>query len=182
MGTARTFELEKLIIGIMYISPIHYQETTKALVNIYGKIDSVSDEYVFSDFSRYYDNEMNGIVLKRFISFYNCVNPADLAKIKLQTNAIENEFAVGENRIVNIDPCLLGHGKFVMATTKPASFRIPLQQGIYADLSLIYAKGDWVHFFWTYFDVKSTFVKRYLQGVRGLYLEQRKKGQCQKIY
>lgn len=178
MGTARTFEPEKLIIGIMYTNQIHYQQAAKTLVKIYGEIDSVSDEYVFSKFSSYYNSEMHGIVLKRFISFCNCVDPADLAKIKLQTNAIENEFAVGESRVLNIDPCLLGHGKFVMATTKPASFRIPLQQGIYADLSLIYAKGDWVHFFWTYFDVKSTFVKRYLQEVRRLYLEQRKAGQC----
>lgn len=174
MGVAGTFEPEKLIIGIMYKSPIYFQQATEVLVKAYGEIDTVSDEYIFSEFSNFYNNEMNGIVLKRFISFCNCVNPANLAKIKFQTNAIENEFAVEKNRIVNIDPCLLGHGKFVMATTKPASFRIPLQKGIYADLSLVYAKGDWVHFFWTYFDVKSTLVKRYLRGVRKRYLEQRK--------
>lgn len=174
MGIIRTFEPEKLVIGIMYTNPIYYHQTTRRLVKIHGEIDTVSDEYVFSKFSNFYNNEMNGIVLKRFISFHDSLNPADLAKIKLQTNAIEDEFAAGENRIVNIDPCLLSHGKFVMATTKSASFRIPLREGIYADLSLVFARGEWVHFYWTYFDVKSDYIKRYLLEVRKLYLEQRK--------
>lgn len=177
MGIVKEFEPEKLVVGIMYTNPIHYCQATRILAEIYGEIDSISDEYIFSEFSSFYNNEMNGIVLKRFISFHECLNPEDLAKIKLQTNAIENELAAGEGRIVNIDPCLLSHGKFVMATTKPASFRIPLQEGIYADLSLVYAKSKWVHFYWTYFDVKSDYFKRYLLDVRKRYLKQRKQVQ-----
>lgn len=177
MGLAKAFELEKLVIGIMYNNPVYYYQTIKILTEVFGAIESISEEYVFSDFSTFYNNEMNGIVLKRFVSFRNCLNPATLAKIKQQTNFIENELAVGAKRIVNIDPCLLSHGKFVMATTKPASFRVPLLDGIYADLSLVYARNQWVHFFWTYFDVKSDLVKQYLQKVRIHYLNQRKEQQ-----
>lgn len=174
MGRTRAFELEKLVVGIMYTDSVGYNKTIKVLTALYGEIDVVSDEYTFSKFSTFYDSEMKGIVLKRFISFRNCLNPAEFAKIKLQTNIIEDEFANDGNRIVNLDPCLLSHGRFLMATTKPASFRIPIQDGIYADLSLVYAKGQWMHFYWTYFDVKTDFIKQYLIKVRKQYLEQRR--------
>lgn len=174
MGKVKPFELEKLVVGIMYTNSSQYHQITKLLEDIFGDTDIISDEYVFSKFSTYYDKEMNGIVLKRFISFRNCLNPASLAKIKLQTNAIEDKLANGKDRIVNIDPCLLSHGKFIMATTKSASFRVPLQSGIYADLSLVYSRGQWEHFYWTYFDVKTDYIKQYLSEVRKRYLEQRK--------
>lgn len=174
MGRTRAFELEKLVVGIMYTDSASYNKTIKVLTELYGEIDVVSDEYTFSKFSNFYDCEMKGIVLKRFISFRNCFNPAEFANIKLQTNIIEDEFANDGNRIVNIDPCLLSHGRFLMATTKPASFRIPIRDGIYADLSLVYAKGQWMHFYWTYFDVKTDFIKQYLIKVRKQYLEQRR--------
>ena len=117
---------------------------------------------------------MDGQVLKRFVSFRDLVDPSRLSQIKLHTNDIESDFAVNGDRRVNIDPCLLSHGKFVMATTKGASFRVPLENGIYADLSLVYAKKQWNEFFWTYFDVKSDMIKSFLLEVRKIYREQRK--------
>lgn len=67
MGKVKPFELEKLVVGIMYTNSLRYHQITKLLADIYGDIDVISDEYVFSKFSTYYDKEMNGIVLKRFI-------------------------------------------------------------------------------------------------------------------
>ena len=174
MGSVKNFEQEKLIIGIMYTNPTHYQIAIKILIDIFGEIDVVSDEYIFSNYSNYYNKEMNGIVLRRFVSFYNCQDPASLADIKLKTNDIERKLADNGQRIINLDPCLLSHGKFIMATTKSASFRIPLNYGIYAELSLVYTKGTWAHFYWTYFDIKTDFFKGYLCKVRSVYLEQRK--------
>ena len=55
---------------------------------------------------------------------------------------MKDEYAVAGDRKVNIDPCLISHGKFIMATTKGASFRVPIRDGIYADLSLVYSNGQ----------------------------------------
>lgn len=174
MGKASEFEAEQLVVGIMYTDKTAYDAALKKLVEVFGETDRVSDEYTFSSFSHFYDNEMKGKVMKRLVSFSETVPPSSLPAIKLFTNDLENVFASDGGRTVNLDPCLLGHGKFVMATTKDASFRIPLSDGIYADLALVYARKHWEHFYWTYYDIKSDFVKSFLEKVRELYLKKRK--------
>jgi len=174
MGKANPFEKEKLVVGVMYTSEEQYEAIMTRLEKEFGPSDSASEEYAFSDFSVYYDREMSGRVLKRFVSFRDLVSPETLPEIKLWSNSVEDEYAVAGDRKVNIDPCLISHGKFTMATTKGASFRIPIRDGIYADLSLVYSNGQWNHFFWTYADVKSEPIEAYLAQVRRIYLEQRK--------
>ena len=174
MGKASDFEPEQLVVGIMYTDNATYDAALEKLVEKFGETDCVSDEYSFSEFSRFYDGEMNGEVKKRLVSFAETVQPSSLPAIKIFTNSLEDEFASDGGRTVNLDPCLLGHGKFVMATTKNASFRIPLTDGIYADLALVFARKHWENFYWTYFDIKSDFVKSFLEKVRLLYLEKRK--------
>lgn len=173
MGRIVEFELEKLVVGIMYVNQQVYVQALTALSDAFGKVDNVMDEYSFSRYSTFYDSEMGGHVLKRFVSFERLVNPSLLPKIKCWTNELESRLSNESGRCVNIDPCILGHGRFVMATTKGASFRVPLQDGIFADISLVYSRNEWHHFFWTYHDVKSDFFKRFLIGVRTLYLHQR---------
>ena len=174
MGRIKTFEPEKLVIGIMYTDGDHFRSVTDVLTQHFGKADFETEEYSFSDYSGYYDGEMDGRVMKRFVSFERLVDPSSLSEIKIRTNGIEDDMSVSGNRRVNIDPCLLSHGRFVMATTKGASFRVPLSDGIFADLSLVYSRGEWTDFFWTYADVKSDRMKRFLSDVRRIYLEQRK--------
>ena len=174
MGKITPFEKEKLVVGVMYTAAAQYEAVRRRLEERFGPADAVTEEYEFSALSVYYDQEMGGRVMKRFVSFRDCVPPEALPEIKRWTNALEEESADGENRRVNIDPCLLSHGKFTMATTKGASFRVPLRDGIYADLSLIYSNGRWNHFFWTYTDVRSEPIEAFLSRVRKIYLEQRK--------
>ncbi|MBO4219565.1 MAG: DUF4416 family protein [Clostridia bacterium] len=174
MGSIKSFEPEKLVVGIMYIDEDHFRSVLDVLTPVFGKTDAETEEYSFSDFSGYYDTEMDGSVMKRFVSFERLVDPSALSEIKIRTNSIEDDMSVSGNRRVNIDPCLLSHGRFVMATTKGASFRVPLSGGIYADLSLVYSRGEWKDFFWTYADVKSDRMKAFLSDVRRKYLEQRK--------
>ena len=174
MGVITNFEPEKLVMGIMFVDAEQYMKVQALLQSVYGEIDSTSEVYSFSEYSRYYDREMNGEVFKRFVSFKKLVDPSSLSSIKLLTNRIEADFSTNGYRHVNIDPCLIGHGKFVMATTKNASFRLPHINGIYYDLSLVYARNQWTDFYWTYFDIKSQMIKNYLAKVRRLYLKQRK--------
>lgn len=174
MGRIKPFEKVKLVTGIMYTKDEYYERALSRLISLYGDVDSDSGEYYFSSYSVFYDSEMDGRVRKRFLSFKTLVDPERLSEIKIKTNEIEDEFSPAGRRNINIDPCILSHGAFIMATTKGASFRVPLSDGIYGDLSLVYADGRWTHFYWTYSDVKSPDIKSYLGRVRKMYLTQRK--------
>lgn len=174
MGKPKPFERQKLIVGIMYCGEEMVSTVMKVLQELFGETDCISEEYVFSDYSTYYDGEMGDQVRKHFVSFRDLVDPSELAAIKLKTNELEQELSIAGDRHVNIDPCILSHGSFTMATTKGTGFRVPLSDGIYADLSLVYARSGWMDFMWTYADVKSEAMKAFLTKVRKLYLKQRK--------
>ena len=76
---------------------------------------------------------------------------------------------------MNIDPGFLSHGRLMLATTKKTGFRIPLSDGIYTELTLYYARGEWQKLPWTYRDYQSPRVQEFLTKVRKMYLAQRER-------
>ena len=137
--------------------------------------DLCSEEFSFSaDFSTYYDEELGGEGRRRIYSFERMVDPTRQAEIKTFTNLIEQELAVDGARRVNLDPGFLNRGRLMLATTKGAGFRIPLSDSIYTELTLIYEKGGWRSFPWTYRDFQSAMVQDFLLRVREKYLAQRR--------
>ena len=121
MGQIHPFEKEKLICGILFTDESLLSPVLERLESLYGKTDTVSDPYPFSEISPYYDSEMQGSVKRLIVSFATCIDPAKLAAIKETTNAIEADFATAEGRRINLDPGLIGCGKLILATTKPAA-------------------------------------------------------------
>jgi hypothetical protein len=117
---------------------------------------------------------MGGTVFRRLISFAACRDPQELAAIKKQTNRIEQETAEQGSRHINLDPGFVSCGRLSLATTKNAGHRIPLSDGIYAELTLFYARGAWNPFPWTYMDYKMPEVHAFLSEVRAIYMQQRK--------
>ena len=178
MGTAAKFEPEKLICAILYAEQQQAEEALSLLKAEFGETDLESECYCFSDFSPYYDAEMRGRVFRKIVSFSDCRDPALLAEIKTKTNAIEQRGAKSGNRSVNLDPGFISPGRLSLATTKNAGHRIPLSDGIYAELTLFYARGAWNPFPWTYMDFKSPAVHAFLTQVRKIYMQQRKLWLC----
>ena len=174
MGLASPFEKEKLISGCLYTDEAILPNVRQALEDLCGEIDFVSEPYDFSEISPYYDGEMRGDVRRVFFSFRELVDPAKLADIKIATNEIEARFADGEGRLVNLDPGLMGPGKLILATTKPAAHRIALRDGIYAELTLFYARGDFQNLPWTYIDFRLPAVKAILKEIRQGYMAERR--------
>lgn len=174
MGIAQKFEKEKLIIGLLF-SQMQLEEAAKQkLQKFFGPIDSESPAEDFSRYSSYYNEEIGSSVLRKIISFKELVNPEQLAAIKAQTNALELEFAKEGRRPVNIDPGILSSGRFALATTKNAGHRLPLQQGIYIEMTLFYSRKSWQNLPWTYPDFQSPALKEALSRIRRLYMAQRK--------
>lgn len=175
MGKIYDFEKEKLIIGVIYNEKKILDEAMEILVEKFGEVDGMCEEFSFSEeFSNYYDEEIGGEGLRRIYSFERTVDPTLQAEIKEFTNEIEAKFSVDGNRKINLDPGFINHGRLMLATTKAAGFRIPLKNGIYTELTLFYARGGWHKFPWSYRDYQSERVQSFLSEVRKKYLKQRK--------
>lgn len=145
----------KLICGVMAADEALLDRAVVRLVASYGPVDVESDVRPF-DFTDYYTSEMGPHLSRKFISFERLIDPAELADIKVQTNALEETFAVNGGRRVNLDPGYLCPSKLVLATAKDFSHRVALGQGIYAEVTLMFTKEGGIRtFHWTYPDLKS---------------------------
>ena len=174
MGLAQNFEPEKLILAMLFTDESQADAMQNELIQHFGECDLISNAYCFSEISPYYDNEMDGRVFRKLLSFRECRDPAELAEIKILTNELEQRVAVDGNRRLNLDPGFVSCGRLSLATTKNAGHRIPLHSGIYAELTLFYARNAWHPFPWTYMDFKTTQVQDFLLQVRKIYMQQRK--------
>ena len=175
MADIREFEKEKLIIGLIYSDMQIYGEAIRALTEEFGEIDGESERFSFSkEYSSYYDGELGGEGQRVILSFKDTVDASRQAEIKTFTNSLESRLSRDGNRLINIDPGFISHGRLMLATTKPTGFRIPLKDGIYTELTLFWAKGSWHKLPWTYRDYQSERVQRFITKARKIYLEQRK--------
>jgi hypothetical protein len=121
-------------------------------------------------FTDYYNAEMGVPIQRFFMVFSELVDPSRLAWIKLQTNKIEEAFMEDGLRKVNLDPGLLSADNLILATTKDRSHRIPLADGIFGEVTLIYTKGAFQSLPWTYADYKSEEFKALFKEFRNEYL------------
>ena len=62
--------------------------------------------------------------------------------------------------------------RFVLATTKENAHRIPLADGIFAEITLLYGKGGFQPLPWTYPDFRSEPTLSILNKIRALYKSQ----------
>jgi len=168
MGRQRAFEPERLLIGIL-ISPEagsgDEESLARELRSRFGDFEP-GPRLPFS-WSSYYDEEMGGRPSRRFASFERSVDPSALASIKSATNEIELRFSrPGGGRLFNLDPGLLSLTRFVLATTKERPHRLPLAEGIFGELTLVYESGEYRALGWTYPDWASSEYRAYLGELR----------------
>ncbi len=137
----------------------------------WGPIDYRSPSIPF-DFTHYYDQEMGGAIRRMFVSFERLVDPSCLAEVKVRTNALEDRFRDGPSRRVNLDPGLMALSRFTLATTKENAHRVPLSNGIYVEVTLLYAGGSFHPLEWTYPDFRSAAYLHALNEIRARYKAQ----------
>lgn len=141
----------------------------------FGPIVLESPVYSFNQ-TDYYAASM-GTELKKLFFAAGRIDPANLADIKLRSNAWEEEYAATsgapEARPVNIDPGYITPAKLVLASTKDFVHRVYLSKGIFAEVTLFYRRGVWEPHPWTFPDYREAryhpFFDRcrdYLHGIR----------------
>ncbi len=136
-----------------------------------GVIDLQSAVFPF-DYTTYYEEELGKGLLRQFASFDRLIDPGELRAIKRETIRLETEMSVGEKRTVNVDPGYVNLSTVVLATTKDASYRVYLGDGIYGQATLSYRAGAFAPFEWTYPDYREAESLRFFGEVRKRFKEQ----------
>jgi len=173
MSRPNPAEPVKLVFSIFASTGAKINETISILTDRYGNPDFLSDEVSF-DYTDYYSPEMGENLVRRFLSMGKLINPEILPDVKLSTNVIEDKFAFGMKRSVNIDPGYLSKAHLILATGKGYSHRPYLRDGIYADLTLIYQNKKFCTLPWTYPDYADQKQLLMFDKIRAKYLLQLK--------
>ena len=174
MGVAHSFTPEKLVIPTLLSNQLFYSRLRRFLINRFGPIDYESPQLDFT-YTHYYDREMGSSIKRVFFSFTGLVTPERLGCIKRTTNRIERAFCEKGDRRVNLDPGLISLSRFILASTKDGSHRIPLKRGIYGEVTLVYQGGIYQSLDWTYPDYRSTHYRDILSEIRRIYSNQLKR-------
>lgn len=161
----------KYFVGALFTAADLLKTAVSKLELHFGTIDLVSTEFPF-DQTDYYIPEMGSPIKRQFFSFSRLLPSEWLAQAKLTTNAIEEHLSVDGHRKVNLDIGYLDLDKVVLASAKYCIHKIHLTAGIYADLALHYAKGQFTPYPWAFLDFKTGEYTSFFLKMRTIYKQQ----------
>ncbi|MBD3265250.1 DUF4416 family protein [bacterium] len=159
----------KPIFGLLYKTQGEFQSIKERIESHFSPIDYTSEEFAFTE-THYYEKEMGADLIRRYVSTQELIYPDRLPHYKNLTNLWEDKTRQEGNRAINIDPGYLTPAKLVLASTKDFSQRIYLGKGIYAEITMTYARGDFIQLPWTYPDYYNH--RDVFQEIRAILIEQ----------
>jgi hypothetical protein len=141
---------------------------------LYRENDLVEIEHLLEkkfNYSKYYEDELGASPMRIFFSFENYFCPDEMRKFKLESNQMEAGRVQNKLRTFNIDPGYIDLDKIVLATTKPATYRIYLGEGIYAQSTLFFKDAAFHPWPWTYRDYTDKKALDFFTRVRNQFKE-----------
>lgn len=172
MGHQSQYPPHKLIIPTLVDTTAIVDRVAGRIEETFGPIDLQTEPIPFT-FTDYYRSEMGGELLRLFFTIRDLIDPSELASVKQESNRLEQELSRSDRtRRVNLDPGLLSESRLILATTKDRAQRIPLRDGIYAEITLVFHKGRYEPLPWTYADYASDAYQTVLRSVRTTYRSQ----------
>ncbi len=114
--------------------------------------------------THYYDRELGSPLTRSFRAFAPRV--PRFVEWKQTAQALESRWRVARGRLVNIDPGCVGLGGLFLASGKPGGHRIPLESGIFAEITRYYHRGQWSALPWTFPDFASGLYDEFLTECR----------------
>ncbi len=159
----------KLILSVIYSSPEALQSAVMKFEKKFGHVELETEILDFAH-TDYYREEMGDKLKRKFFAFEKMVRRDQLSDIKLFSNKLEEKFGdkTGDFvfRTVNLDPGIMTLSGLTLASTKDFSHRIYLNDGIYAEITLIYEKKQFKPLPWTYPDYQEPNIIEFLTKVR----------------
>jgi hypothetical protein len=154
-----------LIVGVLAAGEEALRVATSLMEEAHGPVRMASGPVPFT-WSRYYAEEMGPGLTRRFLAFERPIDPGLLRQTKLATVDLERGHAREGRRVFNLDPGYLTLSTLVVASTKDASYRVYLGDGIYAQPMLVYREGGFHPFDWTYPDYRDPAHLEFFEAVR----------------
>ena len=163
----------KLVTGLLYREEEWLSRGLEDLSTEFGRTDFVSNVIPFY-YTDYYFREMGRPLFRKFVSFADLIDAAQLMEIKVLTNSLEEKYrlASGGARVLNIDPGYLNATAYILATSKNYSHRIYLGQGVFAQQELLFEKNRIQTLDWTYPDYRTVEYQDILRKIKEIYSKQ----------
>ena len=158
----------KYFFGIIRQPDVASSRVERLLAREFGAIDTCSGVYPF-DKTDYYMAEMGKGLVREFFSLSSPDSPGSLPDYKLRCARIEEQWKDNGNRVINIDPGYMDFYKIVLASFKEGGQKIYMSDGVYADMTLYYKKGEWHAFPWTFPDFALGVYDQYFIKLREAY-------------
>ena len=143
-------------------------EVLEALERTWGKIRHKGKLFAF-DRTPYYAPEMGEDLYRGVVSFEKEIPPETIALEKERSNALELTMASAAHpdaRRVNIDIGYMDLDKVVLPSYKRGPFKLYAGRGVWLDMLLTYAKGQFHHTAWAFEDFKRNPYQHDLQLIR----------------
>ena len=140
-----------------------------AIADKFGTLEHKGEFFPFCK-TDYYKAEMGENLHRGVISFEGLVEPENIGTYKNKAIELENCLTNGTGgRILNIDIGYMDSDKIVLPSTKRGPFKLYGGGGIWLDMILTYAKGDFKPTEWAFADFKENPYKRDLLLIREKY-------------
>lgn len=168
MGKIRTPEPVTPIASVFTSDEGLFEPVREALAKRLGPCIYKSSVLPFNH-TDYYITEMGQDLKRCLFAFEELIDPSKLAALKCWSNLLEQDWAVDSQRRVNIDVGYISLGKLVLASTKNHSHRLYLGEGIYGEVTLRFAGGQFEPWPWTYPDYASREYRKICGEIRELH-------------
>jgi len=168
MGIIKTPPSAHPFVAIMFSRPEQLQQVLDRLTERLGAVMGSGLSYKVTDFTDYYVKEFGPDLQKQFFVFEKPVPLEGFGQIKIWTNRLETEInpTSAGHRSVNIDPGYLTPAKLVLFSAKNFSHRIYTGSGIFAEVTMLFAHGEFVRLPWTYNDYYWDINRKFLYTMR----------------
>jgi hypothetical protein len=154
-----------LLCGLLYTDEALCEEVCAFLTQSYGPLSHATDKIPFTH-TDYYSDELGSVIYRKYLVFKKPISPDELSRIKTRTNEIETRYLLNGKRQINIDPGYLHLAKLVLASAKDFSHRISIGNGIFAEVTLLFANKSFQVLPWTYPDYKTPATIDFFNDVR----------------
>jgi len=159
----------QLIVSIIYSHIDAVVDALRLLEKQFGRVRCETVDIQYTNTDRY-EEEMGSNLVRRLFSFEKLVERDSLPEIKSVCQEIERQLGdqVGDFvfRAANLDPGVLTPDNLVMASNREYNHRIYLADGVFAEIQLIWAHGQFTRLPWTNHDFCDDEVVDFLIRVR----------------
>jgi hypothetical protein len=157
------------LIAFIIVPPLPESRWLGCISNSFGALEHKGAFFPFNK-TDYYKTEMGENLHRCAVSFEGLIEPEHIAVYKNKAIELENALkSENGNRVLNMDIGYMDSDKVVLPSTKRGPFKLYAGGGIWLDMVLTYAKGDFKPTEWAFADFKENPYKKDLLLIREKY-------------